>query len=138
MGTRSLTIMYDAPWGNNEPEEIAVLYRQYDGYPEGHGEELASFLSDFTVMNGYNSTEGKIANRGTCLSAQIVAHFKDGVGLFYLHPAGTRDAGEEYKYYVYPKVGDRIRMKVESGYGEEWEQIFDGYVEDFIPENMED
>lgn len=32
MGTRSLTVMKDT--GN----EIAVLYRQFDGYPEGHGQ----------------------------------------------------------------------------------------------------
>ena len=32
MGTRSLTVFSDT-W---EDEEIAVFYRQYDGYPEGH------------------------------------------------------------------------------------------------------
>ena len=68
MGTRSLTIF-------QEKEEIAVLYRQFDGYPEGHGRELAEFLS------GYKFTKGKIDNPKTangmdCLAAQIVAHFK--------------------------------------------------------------
>ncbi len=39
MGTRSLTILC------GRDAEIAVLYRQYDGYPEGHGRELAEILS---------------------------------------------------------------------------------------------
>ena len=38
MGTRSLTFVYD------EQEAIINMYRQYDGYPTGHGAELAEFL----------------------------------------------------------------------------------------------
>ena len=36
MGTRSLTVFNDS-WND---EEIAVFYRQFDGYPAGHGREL--------------------------------------------------------------------------------------------------
>jgi len=37
MGTRSLTYVYD----NKEP--LVCMYRQFDGYPSGHGKELAEF-----------------------------------------------------------------------------------------------
>ena len=47
MGTRSLTT-FDDEWKN---EEIAVLYRQYDGYPQGHGKELFEFLDGRKVMH---------------------------------------------------------------------------------------
>ena len=45
MGTRSLTVF------NNEMDnsEIVVLYRQYDGYPTGHGRDLLSFLNNMEV-----------------------------------------------------------------------------------------
>jgi hypothetical protein len=38
MGTRSLTFVYE----ENKP--VVNMYRQYDGYIEGHGRELAEFL----------------------------------------------------------------------------------------------
>lgn len=101
MGTRSLTIIKDS-WPDHK--EIAVLYRQMDGYPEGHGRELAEFLSEFKIVNGIGNTNGKIANGGSCLACQIIAYFKDGVGQFYLHPANTRDCGEDYIYIVTPDL----------------------------------
>lgn len=107
MGTRCLTIVED-----EEGKELVTLYRQYDGYPEGHGAELKSFLKGFKIVNGisdYNAA--KTANGAGCLAAQLVAHFKGKcrLGGFYLYPAGTRDCGEEYTY--------RIRV-----YGPNWEK----------------
>ena len=45
MGTRSLTYVYD---DNNDP--IICMYRQFDGYPTGHGSELADFLTPFKII----------------------------------------------------------------------------------------
>jgi hypothetical protein len=95
MGTRCLTVIY-----NDDNQEIAVLYRQYDGYPEGHGEELNTFLRDMTIVNGLSGGPQRVANGMECLAAQIVAHFKQDAGGFYLYPAGTRNVGEEYVYHV--------------------------------------
>ena len=44
MGTRSLTFVYE----DNKP--IVNMYRQFDGYPEGHGQELADFLLSGAVI----------------------------------------------------------------------------------------
>jgi hypothetical protein len=113
MGTRCLTVMYETP--SEGGNEIAVLYRQFDGYPEGHGEELSEFLKDMVVVNGISLDENrKIANGSGCLAAQIVAHFKEEPGGFYLHKAGTRDCWEEYIYHVRPQDDGTIKVDVEE------------------------
>lgn len=115
MSTRCLTVIYnDDARRTNQKDEIVVMYRQMDGYPEGHGKELEKFLDGFTIVNGLGASQTvKVANGMGCLAAQIVAHFKNGPGQFYLHPAGTRDCGEEYVYHVQSKNGIPV-IKVEK------------------------
>ena len=116
MGTRSLTVLQD-----HDGKEIAVLYRQMDGYPSGHGAELAKYLKPFTVVNGFGpgAKRGKMANGMPCLAAQLVAKFKQEVGHFYLYPARTRDCGEEYVYTVGLKDG-RVHLECRTAdYGGE-------------------
>jgi hypothetical protein len=84
MGTRSLTFTYD-----NQEGTIMCLYRQYDGYPEGHGNDLAEILNT-TSNNGME-----------CLSASIVAKLKTGAYNVYLYPSDTDDAWQDYEYHVY-------------------------------------
>ena len=84
MGTRSLTFVYDGD------VPVINIYRQYDGYPSGHGTELAEFLDGIEGANGM-----------TCLAAQLVANFKKTVGGFYIHPVAETDCGQDYEYHVY-------------------------------------
>jgi hypothetical protein len=103
MSTRSLTII------KAEHEEIVVMYRQSDGYPEGHGQDLAKFLTGIRLTNGISlANKGRTANGMSCLAAQIVLHFKTdfGVGGIYLYKAGTRGCGENYHYEVTGKEGE--------------------------------
>lgn len=111
MGTRSLTFVYD---DNDKP--IIKLYRQFDGYPRGHGLELAEFLNGREIINGIGSGdyERRVANGMGCLAAQLVAHFKDGVGGFYLYNVEPADHWQEYEYHVY-----KDRIKVLSTYNRE-------------------
>ncbi len=104
MGTRSLTFVYE------DNKKVMCMYRQFDGYPEGHGTELAQFLSSFdAVVNGLRLGETrKVANGMGCLAAQLVANFKVEAGNFYLYPTNTNDAGQEYEYHVY---NDRVVVK---------------------------
>ena len=123
MGTRSLTVF------NNEMdnEEIVVLYRQYDGYPTGHGRDLLSFLNNMEIVNGISNKEKRrIANGMGCLSAQVVAYFKEAAGDFYLHSAGTRDIGEEFIYTLY--YTEELKIKVQDTYDGEDNVIFDGNI----------
>ena len=115
-------------------EEYMVMYRQYDGSSEGHGTELAKFLNGYTVVNGFSGNdkmENKVANRESCLSAQIVKHFKEEIGNIYLLPSGSRDCGEEYIYFVYvDKVPGEPKIRVYDSYSEK--VTFDGTPAEFL------
>jgi len=106
MGTRSLTYVYENyknEQGNKVEEPIIALYRQYDGYPTGHGAELADYLNGMYVVNGLglDQKDQKVANGMGCLAAQLVANFKTEAGQFYLHaPVLNRDDWQEYEYHI--------------------------------------
>jgi len=114
MGTRSLTIINNSP-KLVEKEEICVMYRQYDGYPKGHGKELIDFLKGIEIVNGIPLEKSKrMANGMGCLTVQVIAHFKEGVGGIYLERAGTRNMNEKYIYTIYPnRTGNKIKLKIE-------------------------
>ncbi len=133
MGTRSLTFVYDGE------KPILNLYRQYDGYPSGHGRELAEFLKDFTIVNGYGEKQAKLANGMGCLAAQVVAHFKDSVGQFYIHSVDSKECGQDYEYHVYQKDGELRVAVTDRGcnmfgltMSDTNDSIFDGSVADFV------
>lgn len=107
MGTRSLTVFVEsdriAEGKVIKGQEIAVLYRQYDGYyKDGHGQELVNFLKGKKITNGIGmgATKENAFNGMNCLTAAVIAHFKDDIGGFYLYPAGTREISEEFIYTV--------------------------------------
>ncbi len=111
MGTRSLTFVYDGE------KPIINMYRQFDGYPEGHGQELAEFLLSGEMVNGYSSKTEKQFNGMGCLAAQMIAEFKNGVGGFYIHAVTDTDCWQDYEYHVY---ADKVVIKDPS------EVIFSG------------
>ena len=47
MGTRSLTTFKE----DHNNEEIVVLYRQFDGYPEGHGIDLSPSAARVLIVD---------------------------------------------------------------------------------------
>jgi hypothetical protein len=112
MGTRSLTIFKET-----DGKEICVMYRQFDGYLDGHGKELCEFLAGIKMVNGISGERTKIANGMGCLTAQVIAKFKMEAGGFYIHPAGTRDAGEDYTYFVSGKEGEEPTIEVFENHG---------------------
>lgn len=93
MGTRSNTIV------KSYGKIVLNLYRQLDGYPSGHGKDLANFLDGMQICNGINGQVGKWANGGGCLAAQLVAHFKTDIGQFYLNPT-DEELDNDYAYIV--------------------------------------
>ena len=103
MGTRSLTHVY-----GESGDILCTMYRQYDGYPSGHGVDLAEFCADITLVNGISPNyDSRIANGMSCFAAQMIAHFKDGPGGFYLEKPGGDDMWEEYVYRVKAE-GDKL------------------------------
>ena len=109
MTTRSLTRVLD-----REGNELINIYRQMDGYPEGHGVDLAKFLRDITMVNGLDDTSN-VANGMECLAAQLITHLKNGPGGIYLYPESVVDAGQDYEYVISqnPKTGD-LKLSVED------------------------
>ena len=79
------------------------MYRQFDGYPTGHGAELAEFLSSGTMVNGIGVDQNLVFNGMGCLAAQMVAHFKQTPGGFYIHPVEVTDCGQDYEYHIFLK-----------------------------------
>jgi hypothetical protein len=133
MGTRSLTFVYDGE------RPIINLYRQYDGYPSGHGRELAEFLEGYTIVNGLGEKRVRIANGMGCLAAQLVAHFKTEAGQFYLHSPEQKECGQDYEYHVYRKdnelrvaVTDRGCNMFGLTMSDKNDSIFDGPIADFL------
>jgi hypothetical protein len=116
MGTRSLTFVYE----ENKP--IMNMYRQFDGYVSGHGQELADFLMSGNLVNGYSSTEKTQFNGMGCLAAQLICNFKKSVGGFYIYPIDSFNCWQEYEYHVHE---DKVIVKNPS------EVIFDGTWDEF-------
>ena len=128
MGTRSNTVIYDEYHGNGSAVEILNLYRQHDGYVEGHGAELVAFLEPMTIVNGITTGLTNIANGSGCLAAQLVAHFKKRVGDFYIMAPLGEENENDYTYKIYVSGGPvYISMEVWN-----WEDlIFSGTVPEF-------
>ena len=87
------------------------IYNHYDGYPSGLGVTLADYLQDFTVVNGLQSGQGKVANGIGCLAAQTVQYLKEGPGNVYLHKPSEKN-WEDYEYFVWCKEGHGVWISI--------------------------
>ena len=120
MGTRSLTYVYV------EDTPIMCMYRQFDGYPSGHGVELAEFLTQIEMGNGISGSPElfSFANGMGCLAAQMIVNFKKSPGGFYIYPVELNQAcWQEYEYHVYEK---QVVVKNPT------EVIFEGSYDEFM------
>ena len=106
MGTRSLThVIATYKDSNNKKSKTTLLtmYRQFDGYLSGMGADLVEFLKGSRVVNGLGMDDinsKRVFNGAGCLAAQLVAHFKQGAGGFYIEPPNAKNCGEEYTYDI--------------------------------------
>jgi hypothetical protein len=116
MGTRSLTFVYDGD------VPVINIYRQFDGYPSGHGHELAQFLDSKTLVNGFGKQNSFEANGMGCLAAQLIVQLKHGVGGIYIYPVSSTDCFQDYEYHVYE---DKVIVKDPTAV------IFEGTWEEF-------
>ena len=120
MGTRSLTYVYDGK------TPIMCMYRQFDGYPSGHGIGLSEFLTQIEIGNGISGSPElfSFANGMGCLAAQMIVNFKKAPGGFYIHPIeSNQDCWQEYEYHVYE---NKVVVKDPT------EVIFEGSYEEFM------
>lgn len=110
MGTRGLINVVD-----EQGDTLLTIYRQYDCYPSGLGQELQNLLSQSEITNGYNSSQEipMVFNGFGCMAAYIVKSLKDSIGNVYIYPPNITDVGEEYIYTLYPSKS-KINIKVIS------------------------
>jgi len=73
MGTRSITIFKDT-----DGEEIAVLYRHFDGCPSGHGAQLKELLAGRKIINGI-FTNAAVKNQSFNGIGDLVVRFIVGL-----------------------------------------------------------
>ena len=124
MGTRSNTLIVE------EGEQLVNMYRQMDGYLEGHGAELLAFLEPITMVDGINlHGDPSQANGGECLAAQMIAYFKKGVGNIYIDRPllQQEDYVNDFTYTIIPHITGGIQVTVH----EYQDQIFDGTIPQF-------
>ena len=121
MGTRHLTYVYE-----DSDTILLCMYGQWDGYPTGHGADLAEFLNSFdAIVNGIPvGDKRKMANGMGCLAAQLVGHFKKDAGSFYIYPPKLgHDCWQEYEYHIRP---NSVKVTDGDGYS-----LFNGTWQDF-------
>lgn len=122
MGTRSTTKFY-RKLSNGIMVYFGGIYRQYDGYPEGHGRDLVELLKGKTFVNGFNSSQktNKFFNGIECLGAWIIGQLKgEDIGNIYLT---SENSSEEYNYKIYQ---DETKPTIYISIGD-----FDGTIEEF-------
>lgn len=119
MGTRSTVKFFDE---YNQDEPVCCIYQQYDGYINGVGHDLASFLKDVKVINGISGDAklGTHANGMGCLAAQFIAKSKDRIGGFYMT---TVHDTQEYDYEV-RFINGQLIIKVDD--------IFEGTPQELL------
>jgi hypothetical protein len=102
MGTRSLTVVMSM-WFRDDIIQAAI-FRHWDGYPSGHGADLANYLKDGCVGNGKTTGDPEKYFNGMNRLASYVIHrmWEDG------HDPGVErvvdnkipDWGQDYTYII--------------------------------------
>ena len=123
MGTRSTTRIYE------DGRLLLALYKQYDGYPDGWGQELKDFLHSGVFVNGIRRIEGKLQFNGVGdFALLLVKQFKEESGGLY---AATESNRQEYNYILefdYDK-NDYSRMKYSLSCEEDGDYFEEGWID---------
>ena len=134
MGTRTLVHIKE------DKKTIVTIYRQFDGYPSGMGDDIKEILNDgrSQILNGFGTackTPNQFNGMG-CLAAYLIGELKDGkIGNVYIFPTNSKDVGEDYSYTISLDGKNRLKMKVIDNYAKK--TIFDGLLKDFNGEEVE-
>lgn len=100
MSTRSVTYIYEMD-SLAKNTLVCSFYRHHDGYPKGHGRDLANFLSGKNLVNGIgiNFEPAKDFNRAGTMAVKLMNYIQDisGCEVF----SGDQNFGASYIYRVY-------------------------------------
>ena len=137
MGTRSTIAFIDkriTKDGKTYTDELVRIYQQYDGYPSGVGLELAHWLKDKKIINGFGygkTAENGYCNGVGCMSAQFIHDFKVGIGGLYII---NHDDIEDYNYKVIItyNITSKYSITLEAYRWSDNTPFFSGTPQDFI------
>lgn len=114
---------------------ICKMYKQFDGYPEGYGKDLAEFLVSKKLVNGISGDPQTCFNGAGCLAAWIVAHFKTEAGGYYM-TTPDRSGGVDYSYDIIVNMGNyhdgNFSITLIVRRYKERKPLFEGTPEDFL------
>jgi hypothetical protein len=142
MGTRARVNIFD------RNQLIVSIYRQFDGYPDGLGKEIAEFAGGMAIINGISGQKaGEAANGMGCFAAQLIRYLKGDIGSVYIRDTGPDSQGEEYSYNLHSRDGKvwidalagSVTMFGNPGTAEaEMKSIFSGFAKDFKVDESDD
>jgi hypothetical protein len=133
MGTRSLVHIKEGK------KTIATIYRQYDGYPTGMGDDIKEILNNgmVNILNGFslNHQVPKQFNGMGCLAAYLIGELKNKkIGNVYIYPTNSKDVGEDFTYTISEDLGI-LNLKVVENYNNK--TIFKGMLTSFDGKRVE-
>jgi len=119
MGTRATIKIAKREEGvsfSEKPDKKLVsIYHHFDGYPEGLGVTLASYLDDKKITNGLGKDREYCFNGLGCMAASIIAELKEEAGNVYIEDPERPNGWIDYEYYIWGDYNKDI-----------WISIFDG------------
>lgn len=130
MGTRCLTHIKE------DGETLVTVYRQFDGYPTGHGAALMEALASKKLVNGIPMDGGEYVNGMKCAAAYLIASIKDRAGGVYVYPKDASDVWEDYVYTL-DGSNDRLEEGISLKVSSRGHTLYDGPLKDFDPEDAE-
>ena len=98
-------------------KKIVSIYQQYDGYPEGLGVTIASYLDNKTIVNGIGVDRNTVFNGLGCLAASLIAELKEEAGNVYIDNPDCPHGWLDYEYVVWGNSGKGIWISIFDCYG---------------------
>jgi len=123
MGTRALIHVKEA---GKYSDTLVTIYRQYDGCPDGLGEDIKRIIGDSGISNGISNGMEECFNGMGCFAAWLIKELKDKIGNVYIYAPNSKDVGEEFVYTVFKNESTAL------GVGEVGNVIVDCYVVETI------
>ena len=93
-------------------KKIVSIYNQYDGYPEGLGVTIASYLDNKTIVNGLGGDRDTVFNGLGCLAASLIAELKEEAGNVYIDNPDFPHGWLDYEYVVWGNSGKGIWISI--------------------------
>jgi|21_taG_2_1085346.scaffolds.fasta_scaffold02924_6 hypothetical protein len=113
MGTRSVTYIHEME--SLDEGVVCGFYRHFDGYPSGHGQDMANWLKDKKLVNGIGSDfdPSYMFNRAGAMSVKFVNHIQNVAGAEMIFERDA-DVGQDCTYHIWYR-NDKFWIQIDDG-----------------------